>query len=259
MTYSSIEWTEATWNPVTGCTKVSAGCKHCYAEVMARRLKGMGQRNYQNGFVPTLHRHMLERPLTWVRPQMIFVNSMSDLFHEDVPFDFIQDAFAIMRRAYWHTFQVLTKRSERLAQLDSRIEWPWNVWMGVSIENEHYLFRMDHLRRTGASVKFVSFEPLLGPIPDLDLNGIDWVIVGGESGHRPRPMKKEWVIGIRNQCLAHNLPFFFKQWGGRNKKKAGRVLEDRTWDELPTIRRPNLPVDPRHLPNGQGQIHPGPW
>ena len=232
-THSGIEWTESTWNPVTGCTKVSPGCKHCYAERMALRLQAMGQRNYANGFDLSIHRHMLGMPLRWKKPQLIFVNSMSDLFHEDVPLEFIQDIFDVMRRASWHIFQVLTKRSRRLLALNQEIRWPSNVWMGVSVENQDYAFRIDHLRQTGASLKFLSLEPLLGPLPDLNLDGIDWVIVGGESGPRARPVEEEWVTDIREQCLSGEVPFFFKQWGGVRKKRAGRVLQGRTWDEMP--------------------------
>ena len=235
-TKSSIEWTESTWNPLTGCTKVSPGCKHCYAERMAKRLKAMGQPNYQNGFLLTLHEQVLELPLHWKQPQMIFVNSMSDLFHEDVPEDFIYKVFDVMRRSSWHTFQVLTKRSVRLLELDSQIEWPENVWMGVSVENNNYVFRIDHLRQTHALTKFLSLEPLLGPLPDLDLDGIQWAIVGGESGPGSRPMEAAWVIEIRDRCIASKTPFFFKQWGGVNKKRAGRELDGRTWDELPEKR-----------------------
>jgi protein gp37 len=234
MAQSTIEWTNATWNPVTGCTKVSPGCKHCYAERMAHRLQAMGQPNYVNGFKLTLHEPMLERPLTWKQPMLIFVNSMSDLFHPDVPLDFIQQVFAVMRRAEWHRFQVLTKRSERLLALNDQFVWPDNVWMGVSVENEAYRFRVDHLRQTGAQVKFMSLEPLLGPLPALDLMGIDWVIVGGESGPGARPMSGEWVVDIQQQCLRADVPFFFKQWGGAKKKKNGRLLEGRTWEQMPT-------------------------
>ena len=232
-THSGIEWTESTWNPVTGCTKVSPGCKHCYAERMAVRLRAMGQPNYANGFDLTIHRHMLEMPLRWRKPRLIFVNSMSDLFHEDVPLEFIQDVFDVMRRASWHTFQVLTKRSGRLLALNHEIRWPPNVWMGVSVEDRDYAFRIDHLRQTGASLKFLSLEPLLGSLPDLDLEGIDWVIVGGESGPGARPIKEEWVTDIRGQCLSGEVPFFFKQWGGVRKRRTGRVLQGRTWDEMP--------------------------
>jgi protein gp37 len=231
--HSGIEWTESTWNPLTGCTKISPGCKHCYAERMAKRLQAMGQPNYANGFKLSMHPHVLEKPLEWKKPQMIFVNSMSDLFHKDVPLDFILQVFDVMRRAYWHTFQVLTKRAERLEELNSKIDWPENVWMGVSVETGKYTFRIDHLRRTGAQVKFLSLEPLLGPLHDLNLDGIDWAIVGGESGPGARPLDPAWVTDIRDQCLRARVPFFFKQWGGTNKKKAGRLLEGRTWDEMP--------------------------
>lgn len=200
---------------------------------MAVRLKAMGQRNYRNGFKLTLHEQSLEIPLSWRKPQMIFVNSMSDLFHKEIPEDFIQRVFHVMRRAYWHQFQVLTKRADRLEQLSPRIDWPKNVWMGVSVENKDYTFRIDYLRRTNAQIRFLSLEPLLGPLPNLNLHGIHWVIVGGESGPRARPIKEEWVIDIRNQCLAAEVPFFFKQWGGVKKKRAGRLLQGRTWDELP--------------------------
>jgi len=232
---TSIEWTESTWNPVTGCTQVSPGCKHCYAERMALRLQAMGQPNYVNGFRLTLHERVLELPLGWKRPQMIFVNSMSDLFHEDMPLEFIQKVFDVMRRASWHTFQVLTKRSARLLELNPEIDWPANVWMGVSVENGRYTFRIDHLRRTDAPVKFLSLEPLLGPLPNLDLCGVHWVIVGGESGPGARPIQEEWVLDIRDQCLAARVPFFFKQWGGLHKKRAGRTLDGRTWNEMPGL------------------------
>lgn len=230
---SSIEWTESTWNPVTGCTKISVGCKHCYAERLAWRLKAMGQTNYVNGFKVTLHRRALELPLRWTRPQSIFVNSMSDLFHEDVPESFILEVFDVMRRASWHRFQVLTKRSGRLPELNQQIKWPSNVWMGVSVENADCIHRIDSLRATGATVKFLSLEPLLGPLPGLDLTGIDWVIVGGESGPGARPMEQHWVTDIRQQCERAGVAFFFKQWGGFSKKKAGRILDGRTWDDRP--------------------------
>ncbi|MFZ5895662.1 MAG: DUF5131 family protein [Myxococcota bacterium] len=231
---SGIEWTESTWNPVTGCNKISPGCKYCYAERMADRLQAMGQPNYRNGFVLTLQPHMLQLPLQWKKPQTIFVNSMSDLFHQNVPAPYIERVFDVMRRSHWHRFQVLTKRAERLAELNSIIEWPQNVWMGVSVENADYVDRIEYLRTTGARVKFLSLEPLLGPLPELKLDGVDWVIVGGESGHRARPMAPAWVIDIRDQCRRAGVAFFFKQWGGKNKKKAGRMLEGRTWDEMPT-------------------------
>jgi protein gp37 len=235
---SAIEWTESTWNPLTGCTKISPGCKNCYAERMANRLKLMGQPNYVNGFELTLHESALELPLRWKKPQRIFVNSMSDLFHQRVPLEFILRMFEVMSRASWHQFQILTKRAERLEELSSRLAWHDNIWMGVSVENQDYTFRIDHLRRTGARTKFLSLEPLLAPLPELNLHGIDWVIVGGESGPRARPMKPEWVIDIRDQCRFRGVPFFFKQWGGFNKKKTGRILDGQTWDETP---RPPAP------------------
>ncbi len=233
MAKSAIEWTESTWNPLTGCTKVSPGCKYCYAERMTRRLQAMGHPNYKNGFQVTMQPHVLEAPLGWKKPQMVFVNSMSDLFHEDVPEEYIQAVFYVMRHAHWHQFQVLTKRSARLAVLSNRIDWPDNVWMGVSVERADYTFRIDDLRQTNAQIRFLSLEPLLGPLPELDLGGIDWVIVGGESGPRARPIQEVWVTEIRDQCRAVGVPFFFKQWGGFNKKKAGRILQGRTWDQLP--------------------------
>ena len=232
---SPIEWTESTWNPLTGCTKVSDGCKNCYAERLSRRLKAMGQPNYQNEFQLTLHEDSLVLPLHWKKSQMIFVNSMSDLFHEDVPLDFIQKVFDIMRQATWHTFQILTKRSERLIELDNQINWPQNVWMGVSVENNNYTFRIDHLRQTHAMTKFLSLEPLLGPLPGMNLDNIDWGVVGGESGPSSRPIDITWVREIRDQCRTEKVPFFFKQWGGTNKKKAGRELDGRTWNEMPNM------------------------
>jgi protein gp37 len=231
---SGIEWTESTWNPVTGCDKISPGCKHCYAERMAERLQAMGQANYRNGFELTLQPQMLELPLGWKKPQTIFVNSMSDLFHDDVPLEYIKRVFDVMARAHWHRFQVLTKRAERLAALAPQLAWTPNVWMGVSVENADYLWRIEHLRETPAAVRFLSLEPLLGPLSSLDLRGIHWVIVGGESGFRARPVDEAWVVEIRQQCRRARVPFFFKQWGGVNKKKSGRVLQGRTWDEMPT-------------------------
>jgi len=232
---SSIEWTEATWNPVTGCTKISPGCKHCYAERMADRLQAMGQQNYRNGFQLTLQPHMLELPLRWKKPQTIFVNSMSDLFHKDVPLDYIHKVFEVMRRASRHRFQVLTKRAERLLELSPRLDWASNIWMGVSVESNEYRGRIDALRATSALLKFLSLEPLLGPLPELDLRGIGWVIVGGESGPGARPMDAAWATDIRDQCRRANVPFFFKQWGGANKKQAGRELEGETWSEMPRV------------------------
>jgi len=233
MAQSGIEWTSATWNPLTGCTKISAGCKFCYAERLSIRLKAMGVQKYSDGFDVRFHENVLSLPLLWKRPRLIFVNSMSDLFHEKVPEDFVQRVFAVMRQATWHQFQVLTKRSDALLNLSPRIDWPPNVWMGVSVESTDYLPRIDHLRRTQAQVKFLSLEPLLGSLPNLDLDGIDWVIVGGESGPGARPMREEWVLDIREQCLSAGVPFFFKQWGGPVRKKAGRILDGTTWDEMP--------------------------
>lgn len=232
-TNSLIEWTDATWNPVTGCSKVSPGCKHCYAERLAVRLQAMGQRNYRNGFEVTLQPHMLELPLRWKSPKRLFVNSMSDLFHEHVPFSYIKDVFSVMRLAHWHQYQVLTKRSERLLELNQRLEWAPQIWMGISIESADYLDRIDQLLGTGAHVKFLSLEPLLGPLRKLKLRGIDWVIVGGESGPGARPVDPAWVADIRDQCVSAGVAFFFKQWGGVRKKRTGRKLEGRTWDEMP--------------------------
>jgi protein gp37 len=232
-TNSTIEWTEATWNPLTGCAKISPGCKHCYAERMAIRLKAMGQANYANGFKLTLQEQALELPLQWRKPRTVFVNSMSDLFHKDVPTSFIHRVFDVMRKAYWHQFQVLTKRADRLELLSKELTWAANIWMGVSVENQDYTFRIDHLRQSTAHIKFLSLEPLLGPLSNLNLRGIDWVIVGGESGPGARPMKPEWVRDIRNQCHRAKVAFFFKQWGGVHKSKTGRELDNRTWDDLP--------------------------
>lgn len=232
---SAIEWTEATWNPTTGCTKISPGCKYCYAERMAERLQAMGQPNYKNGFDLTLQERMVDLPLRWKKPQTIFVNSMSDLFHKDVPVEFIRRVFDVMGQAHWHRFQVLTKRSERVRELSGVLPWHSNIWMGVSVESDEYTSRIDDLRETGAQIKFLSLEPLLGPLKKLKLRGIHWVIVGGESGPRARPMDEQWVLDIRDQCARSKVPFFFKQWGGTNKKKAGRLLERRTWDEMPKV------------------------
>ena len=235
MASSSIEWTDATWNPTTGCTKISPGCKNCYAERMSKRLKAMGIKKYANEFEITLHEDALNTPLTWKKPQVIFVNSMSDLFHDEIPEKFIHKVFNVMRQAHWHQFQVLTKRSQRLLKLAPNIDWPENVWTGVSVENDDYTFRIDHLRQTKAYIKFLSLEPLLGPLSNLNLDNIDWVIVGGESGPNARPIHKEWVTEIRDQCLSANVPFFFKQWGGVQKKQTGRELEGTTWDEMPFV------------------------
>jgi protein gp37 len=230
---SAIEWTDATWNPVTGCTKLSPGCKNCYAERLSARLKAMGNPRYFNGFDLTLHPDQLALPLKWKQPRRVFVNSMSDLFHETIPEHFIREVFSVMARAHWHVFQVLTKRASRLVELASKLEWPRNVWQGVSVENADYVDRIEHLRETPAAIRFLSIEPLLGPIPRLPLRDIHWVIVGGESGPQARPMESNWVTGIRNQCVAAGVPFFFKQWGGRTPKSGGRVLGGRTWDEMP--------------------------
>ena len=233
--YSHIEWTESTWNPVTGCTKISPGCAHCYAERIALRLKAMGQPNYVNGFQVTLHENALDLPLHWKKPQIVFVNSMSDLFHEDVPLSFIKRVFSIMKKASWHKFQVLTKRAERLAQIAPKLPWPENIWMGVSVESSDFVHRIDSLRKVNASIRFISLEPLLGPLPNLNLSGINWIIVGGESGPNARPMKTEWIDDILLQCKQNNVPFFFKQWGGRNKKKSGRLLDGKIYSEMPPI------------------------
>jgi protein gp37 len=230
---SKIEWTEATWNPVTGCTKVSPGCTHCYAERLAHRLQGSGMQRYANGFKVTVHPDVLALPLLWKRPSLVFVDSMGDLFHDDVPFDFIARAFRVMEEAGHHTFQVLTKRAQRLAELAPRLSIPQNVWIGVSVESDDYVVRADLLRMVRCKVRFLSLEPLLGPLPSLSLEGIDWVVVGGESGPQARPMKAEWARQMRQKCQGEAVPFFFKQWGGRNRRAAGRLLDDRLWDEMP--------------------------
>lgn len=237
MAQSSIEWTEMTWNPVTGCNKLSAGCKFCYAEVMSRRLQAMGLEKYKDGFKLRIHPHELDRPYTWKKPQMVFVNSMSDLFHKDVPVDFIQQVFAVMKDNPQHVFQVLTKRADVLLRYDreGRLTWPHNVWMGVSVEDGRVRHRIEALQQTGARVKFLSCEPLIGPLPDMDLSRIDWVIVGGESGRKPRPMDPDWVLDIKDQCDRADVAFFFKQWGGTNKKAAGREIDGRTYDEMPEM------------------------
>jgi protein gp37 len=232
-TNSHIEWTDATWNPVTGCTKISPGCKHCYAERLSMRLKAMGQPNYRNGFKLTVQPQMLDLPLRWKTPKRIFVNSMSDLFHKDVPTDYIKRVFDAMNKAHWHQYQVLTKRSERVLELSDDLEWSPQIWMGVSVETERYKYRIDDLRKTDAQVKFVSLEPLLASLGKLNLKGIDWAIVGGESGPGARTIESQWVTEIRDQCVRADVAFFFKQWGGVQKKKTGRTLEGRTWDEMP--------------------------
>lgn len=230
---SSIEWTNSTWNPVTGCDKVSAGCAHCYAQRFAERFRGVAGHPFKQGFDLKLWPDRIELPLSWKTPKTIFVNSMSDLFHKDVPVEFIQQIFDVMNRAYWHTFQVLTKRAERLEDLSPKLSWAPNIWMGVSVESENFCYRIDHLRKSGAHIKFLSLEPLLGPLPNLHLKKIDWVIVGGESGPKARPMDGSWALEIKRQCVKAKVLFFFKQWGGVWKKRNGRLLQGRTWDQIP--------------------------
>lgn len=232
-TRSAIEWTEVTWNPVTGCTKISQGCKFCYAERMSMRLRAMEVDKYRQGFSVAVHESTLDEPLQWRRPRLVFVNSMSDLFHKSVPSSFIEAVFEVMNRASRHTFQVLTKRPGRVAALNKRLRWTPNIWLGVSIESETWMARLDRLKATGAHTKFLSLEPLLEPLPGVPLQEIDWVIVGGESGPGARPMEADWVRDIRDNCLQHNVPFFFKQWGGVFKKKTGRMLDNRIWDQMP--------------------------
>ena len=230
---SKIEWTEATWNPITGCTKCSAGCEHCYAATLAKRLKAMGNVRYKNGFEVTVHRDLFTRPLEWKKPKMIFVNSMSDIFHEKISDEDILQLFEIMNKAHWHTFQVLTKRPDRLVDLSSQINWTPNIWMGVTVENTCALERLAKLKRCGAKIKFVSAEPLLESINQIDLNGIDWLIVGGESGAGCRPLEKKWVIELRDIAKRSNTPFFFKQWGGFHHSKAGSELDGVEYKEYP--------------------------
>ncbi len=232
---SKIEWTQMTWNPVTGCSKVSQGCKHCYAERMAHRLQAMGMTRYANGFRVTLHPDLIDVPLRWRDPRLIFVNSMSDLFHEEVPLTFIRRVFATMNRCPHHTFQILTKRGKRLREIAEFLSWPTNVWMGVSVENTKVMHRIHDLRTVPAAIRFLSCEPLIGSIPNLPLEGIHWVIVGGESGPGARPMDPAWVDNILNQCRKARVPFFFKQWGGVWKVRAGRLLHGRTYNEMPTL------------------------
>ncbi len=238
MAASSIEWTELTWNPTTGCDKISAGCKHCYAEIMSRRLQAMGVPKYEDGFAVRWHKDALDIPRSWRKPSVVFVNSMSDLFHDDVPLAFIQRVFRVMNECPQHVFQVLTKRAERLEKIAWKLNWTRNIWMGVSVENDAVTWRIDHLRNVPAEVRFLSCEPLIGPLNSLSLAGIHWVIVGGESGTSPRPMCPEWVTQIRERCAAEDVAFFFKQWGGRNKKAAGRELDGRTYDAMPPRNTP---------------------
>ena len=230
---SGIEWTERTWNPVTGCTKVSEGCRHCYAERMSLRLRSMGLGKYERGFQLTVHSATLADPFKWKNPNLVFVNSMSDLFHKRVPDGFIRSVFDTMNRTKRHTYQVLTKRPARAVSLNRKLDWTSNIWLGTSVESVRWLQRVEILRESCANVKFLSLEPLLGPLPSLSLDGMDWVIVGGESGPRARPMNADWVREIRSNCIENDVPFFFKQWGGTNKKKSGRLLDGRTWDEMP--------------------------
>jgi protein gp37 len=233
MAQSSIEWTEMTWNPTTGCDKVSAGCKFCYAEIMSKRLQAMGIDKYKDNFEVRTHESALVVPYTWKHGKIVFVNSMSDLFHKDVPLEFIKKVFKVMNENHQHVFQVLTKRAERLFEVHKELKWTANIWMGVSVENELVKNRIDFLRKTNAKVKFLSCEPLIGPLPKLNLKKIDWVIVGGESGHTPRPMDADWVLDIQKQCEKKDVAFFFKQWGGKNKKANGRLLNGKTYDEMP--------------------------
>ncbi len=235
MAQSSIEWTEMTWNPTTGCNKISAGCKYCYAEVMTRRLEAMGVEKYKDGFKLRTHEDALLTPYGWKSPKIVFVNSMSDLFHKDVPLEFLKRVFDTMNNCSQHTFQVLTKRSDILLKYHKELNWTHNIWMGVSVEDSRVKYRIDDLRKTTARVKFLSCEPLIGPLPKMNLKKIDWVIVGGESGRTPRKMDEDWVLDIQDQCEKEKIAFFFKQWGGTNKKKAGRELAGNTYSEMPAI------------------------
>ena len=237
MARTKIEWTESTWNPITGCTKISSGCKNCYAEVMTRRLQAMGQEKYLNGFNLSLHPETLKEPYTWKKPRVIFVNSMSDLFHKEIPVQYIIDVFKVMKENPHHVFQILTKRADLLLYYDKEgyLEWTHNIWMGVTVEDNTVTKRIDLLRQTGAKIKFLSCEPLLTEIPGMNLTGIDWVIVGGESGRTPRPVKEEWVLDIKDQCRKANVAFYFKQWGGTNKKKNGKLLNGKQYIEMPEI------------------------
>ena len=244
-TLSSIEWTDTTWNPVTGCDRMSPGCDHCYAERMAARLRAMGNPRYRDGFRLTLHWDKVSEPERWRSPRRVFVNSMSDIFHADIPLTFVKAVFSSMNAAPRHQFQILTKRARRLPRVASHLEWTPNIWMGVSVENDRYTWRIDYLRRVPAAVRFLSVEPLIGPVGQLDLSGIDWVIVGGESGPGARPMAAQWVRDIQRQCLDTDTAFFFKQWGGVNKKAAGRLLDGRTWDEFPKPSPERLSVPSR--------------
>jgi protein gp37 len=236
---SKIPWTRASWNPITGCDRISAGCVHCYAERMAHRLQKIGQAKYKNGFKVTVHDDVLSLPLTWKKPRLIFVNSMSDLFHEEVPLEFIKKIFGVMRRADWHIFQILTKRSGRMLELAPELVWPENVWAGVTVESSKYYSRLDDLRQVPAAIRYVSVEPMLGPMPDFPVEGIDWIILGGESGPGARPMHKDWVIRIRDRCAKYDIPFFFKQWGGFNRKETGCMLDGKYYHEMPRLKSPS--------------------
>ncbi len=240
MSKSKIEWTESTWNPVSGCNKISRGCDNCYAERMAKRLQAMGTRGYENGFDVTIHEHSLEKPLKMKKPQIIFVNSMSDIFHKEIPDEYIIKIFEVMNKAHWHTFQVLTKRPERLEQIADKLNWTDNIWMGVTVEANDYIDRVDYLRDLDIKVKFLSIEPLIDSVDKLDYRGIDWVIVGGESGYGCRVMREEWATEVRDRCKDENIAFFFKQWGGVNKKKNGRLLEGKIYDDMPEITSQSL-------------------
>jgi protein gp37 len=242
MSKSKIEWTEMTWNPTTGCNKVSPGCKYCYAEVFAKRLEAMGNNKYKNGFNFTLQPSSLDIPKTWKESKTVFVNSMSDLFHEDMPLPYLQRIFQVMNECSHHIFQLLTKRSDKLVEYASKLTWTQNIWMGVSVESKEYKFRIEDLRKTPANIKFLSLEPLLGPLYKLNLRKIDWVIVGGESGRKARPMNLEWVLDIKQQCEDKSVKFFFKQWGGMNKKLSGRELEGRTYDDMPAKEKIELEI-----------------
>lgn len=239
-TKTGIEWTDTTWNPTTGCDKISAGCKFCYAEVMAKRLMAMGQEKYKNGFELTLHESVIDLPRKWKKPSVVFVNSMSDLFHKDVPLGFIKRVFKTMNETPQHTYQVLTKRADRLAELSDKLIWSENIWMGVSVEDSRVVNRIDHLRNTGAKIKFLSIEPLIGEVGEVDLTNINWVIVGGESGHHSRPMEESWVLDIQKLCKEQGVSFFFKQWGGKHKKKTGRQLQGKEYNEMPTLQSQKL-------------------
>src|SRR5665647_1087790 len=230
---SKIEWTESTWNPSTGCTKISDGCVNCYAEVMTRRLKAMGVEKYKDGFNLACHYKELQIPYSWKKPRIIFVNSMSDLFHENMPLDFIKAVFKVMNDCSQHTFQILTKRADILEKYYSILDWTPNIWMGVTVENNKVVKRIDSLRKVPAFVKFLSIEPLISAMPNLNLLNIDWVIVGGESGQKSRPIKEEWVLDIKSQCEQKQIPFFFKQWGGRNKKVSGKLLQGKIYCQMP--------------------------